>query len=110
MRLYLPATLDLLEEWHGAGSVSSVEDAFEAPDDTEEGEYAALMSAADVSAEMGGRGGRRVVLVLEGTLSPYPIKQWASVHADIVDRGPDADPDEDLGWFAVTEIQSLLGL
>jgi hypothetical protein len=108
VRLYLPATLELLAQWHAAGEVAATEDAFEAPDDTEEGEYAALMSAADASAALGGRGGRRVVLVLDGALSPYPVTSWAAVHADVSDRGADADPDEDLGWFAIPEIPDLL--
>jgi hypothetical protein len=30
------------------------------------------------------------------------------VHADVADRPADADPDEDLGWFATQEIPDLL--
>jgi hypothetical protein len=107
VRLYLPATLELLEQWHDAGSVPDADEAFEAPDDTEEGEYAALMSAADASTALAGRGGRRVVLVLEGGSAPYPISRWAAVHADGADRAADADPDDDLAWFAVQEIADL---
>lgn len=110
MRLYLPATLDLLAEWHHAGEVPSgvdLDQAFEAPDESEEGEYAALMSAADASTALAGRGRRRVVLVLERAAGPVPVSAWAAVHVDVADRGPDADPDEDLGWFAVREIADL---
>ena len=49
-----------------------------------------------------------VVVVLEGALAPFPLAQWAAVHADTADRAADADPDEDLGWFALTEIPHLL--
>ncbi|MFT4264552.1 MAG: hypothetical protein QM572_14290 [Nocardioides sp.] len=104
-RLYVPATLELLEAWHADGAVppAALEDAFEAPDESEDGEYAALMSAADVSTTLRGRGGRRVVIVLDGADGT----RWAAVHADVADRGRDADPDDDLGWFAVQEIAQL---
>ena len=117
MRLYVPATLDLLARWHAAGEVPVADPgtlgAFEAPDDSEEGEYAALMSAADVSAELVAGPGRRVVLVVEtgssGTSEPVPARDWQAVHADPADRPMGADPDEDLGWFATQEIPDLIG-
>lgn len=114
MRLYVPATLALLAAWHAAGAVPAedpgVLGAFEAPDDTEEAEYAALMSAADASAELLAGPGRRVVLVLEGGSpnAPAPARTWQAVHADVADRPVGADPDEDLGWFATQEIPDLL--
>ena len=59
-RVYVPATIELLRRWHAASAVpeEALEEAFEAPDDTEEGEYAALMSAADTSLERRGSDGR----------------------------------------------------
>jgi hypothetical protein len=114
MRLYVPATIELLASWHGAGEVPAedpgVLGAFEAPDDSEEGEYAALMSAADASTDLLAGPGRRLVLVVDVTTSalPAPAGSWRAVHADLVDRAPGADPDEDLGWFATQEIPDLL--
>lgn len=115
MRLYVPATLDLLAQWHAASEVPAADPGvlggFEAPDETEEGEYAALMSAADAAAELLGGPGRRVVLVVDAASSdgPVPARQWQAVHADLGDRPVGADPDEDLGWFATQEIPDLLG-
>jgi hypothetical protein len=115
MRLYVPATLELLGRWHAAGEVPAADPgvlgAFEAPDDTEEAEYAALMSAADASAEMLAGPGRRVVLVVEAgsPTAPSPSREWAAVHADLAERPPGADPDEDLGWFGTQEIPDLVG-
>jgi hypothetical protein len=116
MRLYVPATLDLLARWHAAGEVPAADPglvgAFEAPDESEEGEYAALMSAADASAELIAGPGRRVVLVVDtgssGSSAPAPVRRWQAVHADVADRPAGADPDEDLGWFATQEIPDLL--
>lgn len=115
MRLYVPATLDLLARWHATGEVPATDPgalgAFEAPDESEEGEYAALMSAADASAALLAGPGRRVVLVVE-VRSPggaVRARDWQAVHADLADRAADADPDEDLGWFATQEIPDLLG-
>lgn len=115
MRLYVPATVDLLARWHAAGEIPAADPGvlggFEAPDDTEEGEYAALMSAADVSADLLAGPGRRVVLVAETATPsrPVPAGEWVAVHADLADRPAGADPDEDLGWFATQEIPDLLG-
>jgi hypothetical protein len=115
MRLYVPATVDLLARWHAAGEVPAedpgVLGAYEAPDESEEGEYAALMSAADASAELLAGAGRRVVLVVEGGSGdgPAPARTWQAVHADLADRPAGADPDEDLGWFATQEIPDLIG-
>ncbi|MFT4287357.1 DUF6912 family protein [Nocardioides sp.] len=114
MRLYVPATLDLLAHWHQAGAVPAADPgaaaAFVAPEESEEGEYAALMSAADASAALLAGAGRRVVLVAEASgEEAVPVNRWAAVHADTADRPAGADPDEDLGWFAVQEIPALLG-
>lgn len=114
MRLYVPATVDLLARWHAAGEIPATDPGvlggFEAPDDSEEGEYAALMSAADVSAGLLAGPGRRVVVVVEtgSPTRPVPMREWAAVHADLDDRPAGADPDEDLGWFATQEIPDLL--
>jgi hypothetical protein len=118
MRLYVPATLELLARWHEAGEVPADDPgtlaAFEAPDATEEGEYAALMSAADASAALLDGPGRRVVLVVEtggpgAGDRPVRARDWQAVHADLADRPAGADPDEDLGWFATQEIPDLVG-
>lgn len=112
-RVYVPATIASLGRWHAAGVVpeAAIEDAFEAPDDTEEGEYAALMSAADASAALlsGGRGRRVVVVVESGSFVPVPWSEVVAVHADVADRPGDADADEDLAWFATQEVPDLLG-
>jgi hypothetical protein len=110
-RVYVPATAALLGAWHAAGEIpaDAFEEAFEAPDETEEGEYAALMSAADASADLLTGAGRRVVLVVEATAAaPVPLREVLAVHADVADRPAGADPDEDLGWFATQEIPDLL--
>jgi hypothetical protein len=117
MRLYVPATLELLARWHAAGEVPAADPgvlgAYEAPDESEEAEYAALMSAADASAALLAGPGRRVVLVLDtGALTsetaPVRVRDWQAVHADLLDRPQGADPDEDLGWFATQEIPELI--
>ncbi|BBH16707.1 hypothetical protein Back2_09940 [Nocardioides baekrokdamisoli] len=111
-RIYVPATIDELSQWHAAGSVpaAAFADAYEAPDETEEGEYAALMSAADASAERLAGPGRRLVLVVDaGAAAPVPFREVLAVHADLDERPADADADEDLAWFGVQEIPALLG-
>ncbi|MEX0427562.1 hypothetical protein AB3X52_08030 [Nocardioides sp. DS6] len=109
MRIYVPATVHLLGEWYAAGAVASTEEGFVPPDDSEEGEYAALMSAADASAALLRGPGRRIVVVVDtATEDRVPLRDVVAVHADVEDRPVDADPDEDLGWFAVQEIPDLL--
>ena len=112
-RAYLPLTIAGLAEADAAGEVVVTDDAVVAPDDSEEQEYAALMTAADASAELLTGPGRRVVLVVDLPGEPaageqVPRARWAAVHADVEDRPVDADPDEDLGWFGVQEIPHLL--
>lgn len=107
MRVYLPLTLDLLAEFDAAGEVPARIDKVVASDESEESEYTALMTAADASAELLEGSGRRLVLVadvVEVALA-VPRKLWAAVHVDTED---DADPDDDLAWYATQEIQDLL--
>jgi hypothetical protein len=114
-RTYLPLTLAGLADLHASGEVTVTDDAVIAPDDSEDGEYAALMTAADASAAMLTGPGRRVVVVAELAQEPetgwtVPLKCLVAVHADPEDRPVGADPDEDLGWYGVQEIPGLLGL
>ena len=113
MRIYLPATLGRLAEQYAAGAFVVPGDAVVAEDDTEDAEYAALMSAADVSTELLQGAGRRVVVVAELAAAPatgdrVPLRDVVAVHADVADRPAGADPDEDLGWFATQEVPHLL--
>ena len=109
-RLYVPATLESLAALPGSGALDAT-DAFVAADDAEESEYDALAAAADASAELvaglpDGRR-RRVVVVAEVTGEPdrVTLADVVAVHADPSD---DADPDDDLGWYATQEIPDLL--
>jgi hypothetical protein len=113
-RVYLPLTIALLAELHAAGEATVTDDAVVAEDDSEDGEYAALMTAADASAELLAGAGRRVVVVAELDKEPetgwtIPLKRLVAVHADPEDRPAGADPDEDLGWYGVQEIATILG-
>ena len=115
-RIYVPATLDLLADWYAQGELPGTADGYVAEDDAEETEYAALMSAADDSAELLAGPGRRVVVVVDAPdkiahhleTQVVPLKLVVAVHADLSDRPADADPDEDLGWFATQEIAQLI--
>ena len=109
-RRYLPTTLPRLAvEWDGDGP--GTDDAVVAADDGEETEYAALMTAADASAELlaglpDGRR-RRVVVVAETSTADAPVA-WRDVVAVHVDDRDDADPDDDLAWWATQEIGDLV--
>lgn len=111
-RRYLPTTLPrLADQWDGEGP--EVLDPVLAEDDAEETEYAALMTAADASAELlvglpDGRR-RRVVVVVETASVEGPV-MWRDVVAVHVDDHDDADPDDDLAWWATQEIGDLLRL
>ncbi|MCW2834896.1 MAG: hypothetical protein JWN68_2849 [Nocardioides sp.] len=107
MRVYLPLTFQRLADVAAAGSVPADVEKFVAEDESEEAEYAALMTAADASAQLSSGSERRVVLAadvveMEGGV---PRTMWASVHVDLDD---DPDPDDDLAWYASQEITDLL--
>jgi hypothetical protein len=108
-RLYVPTTLDALRAAWAAGGLEPGDDVVTAEGDDEESEYAALMTAADASAALAPAGGRRVVVVAEGDPGrPVPLKRVVAVHADPADRPADADPDDDLAWYATQEVPDLL--
>jgi hypothetical protein len=110
-RLYLPATLEALGELEATGRIAVPAGAVTAADDSEDEEYDALVAAAETSAALvSGLGPglrRRVVIVAEATGGPSDValSDVVAVHADAAD---DADPDEDLGWYATQEIAALL--
>ena len=101
MRRYQPTTLPALLD-QPAGVVPD-DDVVLAESESEEDEYAALVTAADLSAERvaglpdGQR--RRVVAVFDADGT-----ELLAVHADTAD---DADPDDDLAWYAPQELDSL---
>lgn len=109
-RRYLPSSLSqLAEDWAGEGP--RLADPVLAPDDGEESEYVALMTAADASAELvaglpDGRR-RRVVVVVETPAADDPVR-WRDVVAVHVDTQDDADADDDLAWWATQEIGDLI--
>jgi hypothetical protein len=116
MRVYLPATLHLLAGLDVHGTLPVTDDAVLAPDDSEDTEYDALMTAAETSAvlaaelEPGDR--RRVVVVAEvETLgATVSLADVVAVHADADELPENADPEDlgDLGWYATQEIPDLL--
>ncbi|MFC6287902.1 DUF6912 family protein [Nocardioides sp. GCM10027113] len=110
LRLYLPTTLPALAGHLSGGHVPVPDDAVLAPDDTEEGEYAALMQAAEASRQLLDGPGRRVVVVTEvagesAVPDTVALRDVLAVHVD--DRD-DADEDDDLGWYATQELGDLL--
>jgi hypothetical protein len=109
-RVYVPATLPLLREYVAAGRIPAEADRVVAPGEDEESEYAALMTAADLSAEAQQPGARRVVVAVV-TAAVEGELRWSdvvAVHADPGERAADADPDEDLAWYATQEVPDLL--
>lgn len=107
-RVYVPCTLDGLREALSAGALPTDAERVVAADAEEESEYLALMTAADLSAELLGGAGRRVVVVAE-VADPdggIALSDVVAVHAD---AGPFTDPDDDLAWYAVQELTALLG-
>lgn len=115
VRAYLPTTIALLAEQHAQGGFAVTDEVvvLDGVADDEEAEYDALMTAAAASAVLVAGPGRRVVVVAELDREPepgwtVPLKRVVAVHADAEDRPADADPDEDLAWFATQEIPHLL--
>lgn len=109
-RIYVPATLALLGEWHAAEALPPGLDPVVAEDDAEESEYAALMTAADASRALLGGAGKRVVVVAEvadpaGATGGVALRQVVAVHVDVDEA---AEDDDDLAWFATQEIPHLL--
>jgi hypothetical protein len=111
MRVYVPTTLVDLAAAYSAGSLPPDPDVVVSEGDSEEDEYAALMTAADASADRlaglpeGRR--RRIVVVAEvGSVdAAVPFSDVVAVHADTAD---DADADDDLAWYATQELDDLL--
>lgn len=115
VRVWVPLTLRDLARHHAAGELPAGQERFTAAQD-EESEYAALVEAAAASAgllDAGTHAGpdaaprRRVVLVAEA-IDPdgaIPFRHVVAVHAD---PAPDADPRDDLAWYAVQEVPGLL--
>jgi uncharacterized protein DUF6912 len=116
MRLYVPATVHLLALLDRVGRLAVTDDVVVAPDDSEDTEYDALMTAADtaavLAAELDPGERRRVVVVAEVAAlgSSVALSDVVAVHADSDDLSPGADPDDldDLGWYATQEIPALL--
>jgi hypothetical protein len=110
MRVYLPTTLAGLARLRDDGELSASTPRYLAADEAEEAEYAALMSAAADSAALLDGPGRRVVVVAEvaDADGAVALRDVVAVHADPQDRPADADPDDDLGWYATQEIGGLL--
>lgn len=122
-RSYLPATWEALEAlgregaWVLPDGVDPVVAEVGADGDVEEYEYAALMTAADGSTRLATQRGvpdlRRVVVVVESAAAPVAgdrvqLSDVAALHVDTAERAPDSDPDDDLAWFGVQELEHLL--
>jgi hypothetical protein len=115
-RLYLPATLHRLAKLERQESLPVGDDVVLAPDDSEDAEYDALMTAAETSLVLAGEldpgERRRVVIVAEVPELPETVSlaDVVAVHADADDVPPSVDPDDldDLGWYATQEIPHLL--
>lgn len=118
-RVYLPTTSTGLAALVAGDDWSAVQqrlgaEAVVAEGDGEDEEYAALMSAADASTALAVAvdepGLRRVVVVAEvpAVDTPVTLHEVVAVHLDTEDRTADADPDDDLAWFAPEELQHLV--
>jgi len=110
MRCYVPATVDLLRLLADGGRLPDDVERVEAAADDEESEYDALMDAAVASAALLDGAGRRVVVVAEvdSLVAPISLDDVVAVHCDVEDRPAEADPDDDLAWFATQEIPGLV--
>jgi hypothetical protein len=109
MRVYVPATLDLLGGFVAHGQVGAG-DRYVAEDESEEAEYAALEAAADAAAALLDGPGRRVVVVADvpDADAAFPTSLVAAVHADTEPVDPHTSDLPDLGWYAVQEVPDLL--
>lgn len=109
-RVYVPTTLEGLAALAADGELPAAAERYVADSDAEEAEYAALVAAAVDSAAMLEGPGRRVVVVadLADPDGAVPLRLVDAVHADPADRPVDADPEDDLGWYATQEIGALL--
>jgi hypothetical protein len=107
VRIYRPATVADLARLLEDGDLAPSSDVVVPPDDDEETEYDALMTAADLSAELLDGPGRRVVVVAEtdGEDAAIRLEQVVAVHVDTTEN---AGPDDDLGWYAASEIRYLV--
>ena len=85
MRVYLPATMAQLARWHADGAVPADVEPVLASDESEDSEYLALMTAADLSAaQLDGPGRRGVVVADVGDGSgPGPRSRVVAVHAAV---------------------------
>ena len=110
MRIYLPTTMAGLARLRADGSLPASAERYVADGDAEDQEYAALRAAAAEAAVLLDGPGRRVVVVadLADPDGAVALREVVAVHADPEDRPADADPDDDLGWFATQEIDQLL--
>lgn len=117
IRVYLPTTragLAALVAGEGWEELSVGVEPVVAEGDSEDEEYAALMTAADASTALydatGEAGRRRVVVVADvpSAKAGVTLDVVASVHLDTEDRDADADPDDDLAWFVPDELAQLL--
>lgn len=119
VRLYLPTTRAGLaaivsgEEWAAVRQRVGGEPVV--PEgDSEDEEYAALMTAADASTALvtdaAEVGLRRVVVVAEvgQADAAVTLREVVAAHMDTEDRDADADPDDDLAWFAPEELRHLV--
>ena len=108
MRVYVPSTLDLLRVAVEVGTVD-VTDPVVAESDSEEDEYAAMATAADLSADLLDGPGRRVVLVAEAEAAgPFDLADLVAIHADTEPVDPARGDLPELGWFAVQELHDLV--
>ena len=110
MRVYLPTTRSGLVRLRDDGSLPASAERYVADGEGEEQEYAALVAAAVDSAALLGGPGRRVVVVADVSDpdGDVPLRDVVALHADPDDRPADADPEEDLGWYASQELDALL--
>ncbi len=106
-RVYVPTTTARLAEQVGAGRLAPSPDAVVTEGEDEASEYAALMTAADASAALLDGPGRRVVVVAE-VADPEGEVPWRDVAAVHADADAAWAPDDDLGWYAVQEVDELL--